>query len=1273
MDAGYESSQVRIDLIDRGINELIDGNDEERLGALARLQTMDAVDKQEFADRLRTTITKRFNPRVHESIETASRDPNRIPSIRAWLLSALIRVDAEGFESQSLLLQHVQSEFEAERLVRFWVLAGLYEDGASCLNEAVSDAVFDEAPEVSALAQIIASPDDSDVVDSFRSRLHSSDTWSILRVLRVVAIPELADDVCALLQQSEEGSHSAYDSLYALSSKEMARASALILAKNPGVEATVRRVISECRTSDNNAVRHFSVLLEEFDRGDVQRVMADVMQDSEMRSGAERMQRYLASDDASEQSEESALRWIQVSDSPELKIPDGDPHGIESTLAVEDAGLVNVLEVNVAVEHTWIGDLEVTLVHPDGTSTLLLNSDDEYSSNLDLALKSDQHSALQVFRERSARGSWTLRVTDVVGVQKQGTFKSWALRLGVTGPPSTTRHLNGLLRLSNAPRPSRFIAETFDGEDFLEIRGHVNAFASLMASKELKPPLSIGLFGDWGSGKTFFMKRIQKRIEWLAERSADENSETPFHQRIVQIEFNAWHYVESNLWASLVEHIFQNLRISGDGEKDVQERRDFLLEKIDATLIEKRAAEEDVRDALKNRDAAHRLLESERERIEDLRGQLEQEQRKELWRELKVDELRNCLVPVFEKLGIKRTVQAGSELRSALDELGSLSQRGRVLWTWVVQGQGKTSRLLWLLAAVVVVPLLGLSIPFLLQKLNLDAPAFNDVSSIILQIGTFVGAVAAWLIKQVNAADGILKNIDDAQEKYDTALSGAETKRLKTLSALETSLAAQHTTLKRSRETVKTCQTELEKAREALANLTAEARLARFIDERVASDDYREQLGILAMVRRDFETLSHLMNLEEDPVPAGCGISPLEKNDSHRIDRIILYIDDLDRCPPDKVVQVLQAVHLLLAFPLFVVVVGVDARWVSRSLYHKYKDLWKAPDAVGDMDPGDAFPQPASAPVADFGVHDESALLIPGHAARPSDYLEKLFQIPFWLRPMGNAATSKYITGLVSDVEATEAPGGKTNKALQENPAEAGTGSFTSSDKRATEDSTSAGTDDPGPPSGKQEKSPMDEKRRPGPKNDELEMQERNRRENADEKNSNENEMEQRRRNEDEEALAPKNLVLRDVELEFMQSLASLVGRSPRAVKRFVNVYRLIRSGIAANRIDDFAGTRRAPGPFRIAMLLLGAVVGVPVTAQILLQLLQRASPEESLAHHVSTTLFTTTPIGADEEHWQDIIKKLQDVADQNGDLEMIEVQEYADEISRYSFVTGNS
>lgn len=86
--------------------------------------------------------------------------------------------------------------------------------------------------------------------------------------------------------------------------------------------------------------------------------------------------------------------------------------------------------------------------------------------------------------------------------------------------------------------------------------------------------------------------------------------------------------------------------------------------------------------------------------------------------------------------------------------------------------------------------------------------------------------------------------------------------------------------------------------------------------------------------------------------------------------RIILYIDDLDRCPPHQVVKVLQAIHLLLTFPLFVVFVAVDVRWLRHALAEQYAGQVKS--------------------VEDSG----------GATASASDYLEKIFQIPYWVRPI---------------------------------------------------------------------------------------------------------------------------------------------------------------------------------------------------------------------------------------------------------------------------------
>ena len=91
-----------------------------------------------------------------------------------------------------------------------------------------------------------------------------------------------------------------------------------------------------------------------------------------------------------------------------------------------------------------------------------------------------------------------------------------------------------------------------------------------------------------------------------------------------------------------------------------------------------------------------------------------------------------------------------------------------------------------------------------------------------------------------------------------------------------------------------------------------------------------------------------------------------------RIDRIVLYIDDLDRCRPQQVVEVLQAVHLLLALDLFVVVVGVDPRWLTRSVRQQFQGILDA--------------EPHS--------HREERFLADVTA---TDYLEKIFNIPFVL------------------------------------------------------------------------------------------------------------------------------------------------------------------------------------------------------------------------------------------------------------------------------------
>jgi predicted KAP-like P-loop ATPase len=118
-------------------------------------------------------------------------------------------------------------------------------------------------------------------------------------------------------------------------------------------------------------------------------------------------------------------------------------------------------------------------------------------------------------------------------------------------------------------------------------------------------------------------------------------------------------------------------------------------------------------------------------------------------------------------------------------------------------------------------------------------------------------------------------------------------------------------------------------------------------------------------------------------------LEDLRKNGKKPIDRIILYVDDLDRCQPEQVVEVLQAVHLLLAFDLFSVVVGVDARWLERSLYRSY---------VGRA-------------VAGGGV---AGSRMGTQAFSPQNYLEKIFQIPYSLQDMSQTGFKQLVGKLVT-------------------------------------------------------------------------------------------------------------------------------------------------------------------------------------------------------------------------------------------------------------------
>ena len=91
--------------------------------------------------------------------------------------------------------------------------------------------------------------------------------------------------------------------------------------------------------------------------------------------------------------------------------------------------------------------------------------------------------------------------------------------------------------------------------------------------------------------------------------------------------------------------------------------------------------------------------------------------------------------------------------------------------------------------------------------------------------------------------------------------------------------------------------------------------------------DYGKQIGYMTDIRGDLEFLEHRLQAVDG--------------------RILITIDDLDRCEPEKTVEVLQAINLLLNFDSFIVCLGIDARIITRAIEDHYKGLLGAVGASG--------------------------------------------------------------------------------------------------------------------------------------------------------------------------------------------------------------------------------------------------------------------------------------------------------------------------------------
>lgn len=126
---------------------------------------------------------------------------------------------------------------------------------------------------------------------------------------------------------------------------------------------------------------------------------------------------------------------LRVERAPGLRIPDAQPAGVTSALAVERAGRIAQIRVDVDIQHPYIGDLEVRLIAPSGQAVTLHRPSDDSASDLVRSFTSADLPALAALAGAAPQGEWRLHVADHYA-QDAGVLRRWGLTLALEPAPA---------------------------------------------------------------------------------------------------------------------------------------------------------------------------------------------------------------------------------------------------------------------------------------------------------------------------------------------------------------------------------------------------------------------------------------------------------------------------------------------------------------------------------------------------------------------------------------------------------------------------------------------------------------------------------------------------------------------------------------------------------------------------------------------------------------------------------------------------------------------
>ncbi len=606
-----------------------------------------------------------------------------------------------------------------------------------------------------------------------------------------------------------------------------------------------------------------------------------------------------------------------------------------------------------------------------------------------------------------------------------------------------------IIDVDEAVRGQRLHNDLPTGPDRLQIKHEVDALADAIVLNKMNPPLVVAVLGGWGTGKSFVLHLLKERLRGIRcwDLSAkDIRKRFPYVGHPYIIQFDAWTYAKSNLWASLMQCIFFGLdeqlslesligkdkllagvdiwRLIGgltpeqrkvfEGDLGQEVLRDFdqwrLGEKTPKSLweaLEKRRSEE-----LKKLDDAEKTLEKvqqefniqlskKQKEFDSKLSKLETDYQERIANldlnynaeiEDKAINLAAAQADVERKVDKALAAQSvndawdlvESEIKAffgkAIDEIlkkietpaaeapPSINQLSNELGVLVKLYRGLThSPLSMAFLAFAAVTLIVTVVFANTDNLSnwVDSTVLAGIMSFFATGFTALRKVNSWVvetqkiynekinIKRKNLAKEREKRIKIELQRREQNPTASEFSIIQLKNSIEKTkndyrrekqnvLKFYEDQKEKAAKKVNQVKKELksrkaeeikelaEKVEELQQRAGITAQSTSFFDlvkERNQSGFYRGRLGLLHQVQLDLQELTD-------------ALLPIDGRDENLFPRgeprVILIIDDLDRCPPDQVVAMLEAAQLLVKTRLFVVVLAMDVRYITRALEKKY-------------------------------------------------------------------------------------------------------------------------------------------------------------------------------------------------------------------------------------------------------------------------------------------------------------------------------------------------